>query len=94
MDKKTEENTIFVGDKPLMNYITGIVMQSTNANEIVIKARGRHIAKAVDITEIATKRFLTGKIKVDKVAIDSEELTNKEGKQARVSSIEITLVSQ
>ena len=61
------------------------------AEEVVVKARGKFIAKAVDISEVAMKRFLENKIKPDKILIDSKEFTNKEGRQVRVSSIEIYL---
>ncbi len=87
------DNTIFVGGKPFMNYVTGIVMQFTtkNVDEVIIKARGKFISRAVDIAEVASKRFLVGQIAVKGIAINSEEFENKEGKQVRVSTIEITL---
>jgi DNA-binding protein len=61
------------------------------ANEVMIKARGKFIARAVDVAEVSAKRFLDNKINVKGIKIDSEEFENKEGKQVRVSSIEITL---
>lgn len=87
------DNTIFVGGKPFMNYVTGVVMQFTTkgANEVIIKARGKFISRAVDIAEVSTKRFLEGQSEVKDIKIDSEEFQNKEGKQVRVSTIEITL---
>ena len=89
----TMDNTIFVGGKPFMNYVTGVVMQFTtkNADEVIIKARGKFISRAADIAEVASKRFLEGQIDVKDIKIDSEEFQNKEGKQVRVSTIEITL---
>lgn len=88
-----EDNSIFVGNKPFMNYVTGVVMQFTTkgANEVTIKARGKFINRAVDIAEVARKRFLEGTIDIKNVGIDSEEFTNREGKQVRVSTIDITL---
>ena len=87
------DNAIFVGNKPFMNYVTAVVMQFTtqDADEVTIKARGKFISRAVDVAEIAAKRFLNGQIYVDDIKIDSEEFENKEGKQVRVSTIEITL---
>jgi DNA-binding protein len=89
----SEDHVVFIGAKPFMNYVTGVVMQFTtqNAQETVIKARGKFISKAVDIAEVATKRFLEKEVIVDCISIDSEEFKNKEGKQVRVSTIEITL---
>lgn len=79
-----------------MNYVTGVVMQFTTkgASEVVVKARGKFISRAVDVSEVAAKRFLDAQVGIKNVKIDSEEFTNKEGKQVRVSSIEITLGKQ
>jgi len=88
-----EDNTIFIGEKPFMNYVTAVVMQFTtkNASDIFIKARGKFISRAVDVAEVSSKRFLNGQADVGDIKIDSEEFTNKEGRQVRVSTIEITL---
>ena len=90
------DNSIFVGLKPFMNYVTGVVMQFTtkNASEVIIKARGKFISRAVDIAEVTTKRFMEGQIYVKDIVINSEEFTNKEGRQVRVSTIEITLAKK
>ncbi len=90
------DNSIYIGGKPFMNYVTGVVMQFTtkNATEVVIKARGKFISRAVDVSEVATKRFLTGSSEVKDIKIDSEEFENKEGKTVRVSIIEITLAKK
>jgi archaea-specific DNA-binding protein len=76
-----------------VNYVTGVVMQFTTqgSSEVIIKARGKFIAKAVDIEEVASKRFLDNQIEITDVKLDSEEFKNKEGKQVRVSTIEIYL---
>ena len=88
-----EDNCIFVGGKPFMNYVTGIVMQFTtkDAKEVIIKARGKFISRAVDIAEVTTKRFLNEQVEVKDIAINSEDFKNKEGKDIRVSTIEITV---
>lgn len=87
------DNTIFVGTKPFMNYVTGVVMQFTTkgAKEVIVKARGKFISRAVDVTQVASKRFLQDMINIDGISIDSEDFQNKEGKNVRVSTIEITL---
>ncbi|MEM4336794.1 MAG: DNA-binding protein Alba [Candidatus Woesearchaeota archaeon] len=92
----TEDNSMFIGTKPLMNYVTGVVMQFTtkNANEVVIKARGKFIYKAVDVAEVVRKRFLQDQVDIKDIKIDSEEFKNKEGKQVRVSTMEITLAKK
>ncbi len=88
-----DENSIFVGNKPFMNYVTGVVMQFTtkNASEVVVKARGKFISRAVDIVEVASKRFLQGNVTVKDIKLNSEEFQNTEGRTVRVSTIEITI---
>lgn len=79
-----------------MNYVTGVVMQFTTqgAKEVVVKARGKFISRAVDIAEVTSKRFLKDQLVLKEMKIDSEEFENKEGKQVRVSTIEITLAKK
>lgn len=88
-----DDHNIFVGTKPFMNYVTGVVMQFTTkgAEEVVVKARGKFISRAVDIAEVSAKRFLEGAVSVKDIKINSEEFTNREGRKVRVSTIEITL---
>lgn len=92
----TTDNSVFIGEKPFMNYVTGVVMQITtkNAPEVIIKARGKFISRAVDVAEVVRKRFLEGQVDIKEIKVDSEEFQNKEGKQVRVSTIEIVLVKK
>jgi DNA-binding protein len=88
-----DDNSIFIGNKPFMNYVTGVVMQFTTqqASEVIIKARGKFISRAVDVAEVSAKRFLENNVSVRDIRINSEEFTNNEGKNVRVSTIEISL---
>ena len=90
----SDDHSIFIGDKPFMNYVTGVVMQFTlkGAKEVGIKARGKFISRAVDVAEVARKRFLDNAVDIREIKIDSEEFQNKEGRQVRVSNIEIYLI--
>ena len=92
-NERARDNTVFIGSKPFMNYVTGVVMQFTTqgAHEVIIKARGKFIARAVDVAEVAAKRFLEGTVHVKDIKIDSEQFENKEGRQVRVSTVEIFL---
>ncbi len=86
----TEENIIYVGKKPTMNYVLAIVTQfNNNVDQITIKARGKAISKAVDIAEITKHKFLQ-EVKYDRITLDTEVLTGERG-ESNVSSIEITL---
>lgn len=76
-----------------MNYVTSVVIQFTthNADEVIVKARGKFISRAVDVTEVARNRFLQDQVEIKDILINSEEFTNTEGKEVRVSTIEIIL---
>ena len=90
-----EDNTIFVGIKPFMNYVTGIVMQFKNKgqNEVIVSARGKFTSKAIDVVEVARRTFLKEEnIQVKNIKISSEQFENKEGKRIFVSSIDIHLI--
>lgn len=88
-----KDNAIFIGNKPFMNYVTSVVIQFTthDADEVIVKARGQFISRAVDVCEVARKRFLQEQIVLKEILIDSEEFKNEEGKDVRVSTIEIVL---
>jgi DNA-binding protein len=87
----TDDNIIYVGNKPVMNYVLAVVTQFNNgANEVLIKARGRAISRAVDVAEIARKRFLT-EVDVKDIAISTESLGTEDGNTTNVSAIEITV---
>jgi DNA-binding protein len=93
--ERTDDNIVFIGGKPFMNYVTGVVMQFTTkgAKEVVIKARGKFISRAVDVAEVCRKRFLREhNIGLKEIKIDSEEFENKEGRKVNVSTIDIALV--
>ncbi|MGZ4903055.1 MAG: DNA-binding protein Alba [Halobacteriota archaeon] len=86
----TDDNIIYVGNKPVMNYVLAVVTQFNNgADEVLIKARGRAISRAVDVAEIARKRFLSD-VDVRDISISTESLATDTG-NTNVSAIEITV---
>ncbi len=88
-------NTVLVGKKNVMNYVLAVLtLVHQGVNEVVVKARGRAISKAVDVAEIVKSRFLPGKVAVKDIKIGSQTVTNPDGRQARISTIEIVLAAQ
>jgi DNA-binding protein len=88
---KTNENTILVGNKPSMNYVLAVVNQfSQGSKEVVIKARGRAITRAVDTAEIVRNRFVK-EAQIKDIKIGTEALKTEEGTTSNVSTIEIYL---
>ena len=93
--KQGEDNIIFIGIKPFMNYVTGVVMQFQHKkqNTVIISARGKFTSKAIDVAEVARRTFLKDEnIEIQNINISSEQFENKEGKRIFVSTIEIILV--
>ena len=70
-----DSKTVFIGRKPTMDYVLAVMshFNSSDNNEVVIKARGRAISTAVDVAEIVNKRFLKD-LNVEDVKIDTEEI--------------------
>ncbi len=84
-------SVVFVGKKPFMNYVTGVVMQfNSGVKEVTIKARGKYISRAVDIAEVVRNRFVQD-VNLKDIRINSEEFTGEDGKKVRISTIEIVL---
>lgn len=85
-----KDNTVFIGNKPVMNYVLAVVTQFNNgADEVAIKARGKAISRAVDTAEIALNRFLENVSK--KEILTSTEMIDTDTGKTNVSSIEIIL---
>ena len=87
------DNSFFIGEKPLMNYVTAAVMHFTtkNAPEVTLKARGKFIGTAVDASQVIINRFLKDQAHIADVKLSSEEFTNRDNKKVRVSTIEIVI---
>lgn len=84
-----EENTVYIGKKPTMNYVLAVVSQiNGGCTDVCIKARGRAISRAVDVAEIVRNRFVRD-LEYKDVKIATESLPGLQGGAANVSSIEI-----
>ncbi len=89
-----DPNVIYVGRKPPMNYVLGIItsFSGSTTKKVTLKARGQAITTAIDAVEITRHRFMK-ELDVGKITIGTEEMPPREGeRRARmVSTIEITL---
>lgn len=85
------DNVVLIGKKSPMGYVLAIMTNfNKGSSEVIIKARGAMISRAVDVEEILKGKFLPT-VKVKDVKFISEEMQNKEGKMSKVSGIEIVL---
>ncbi len=85
-----ENDVVFVGNKPVMNYVLAVVTQFNNgAEDVRIMARGQAISRAVDVAEVSRSRFLSD-VTVKGISISTEVLNTERG-ETNVSAIEITI---
>jgi DNA-binding protein Alba len=82
-------NIIFIGKKPILTYLNATLTLLANEPVVTIKARGRSIITAVDVSQMIVKRMNAMGYKVSGVRIFSERLESKDGKERNVSTIEI-----
>jgi DNA-binding protein len=89
-EKRAAKNVVFIGIKPVMNYVLAVITQfNMGVGDVTLKARGRAISRAVDVAEIVRNRFLQG-LAVKNIQIGTEELQAESG-TINVSTIEIVL---
>ena len=87
----SDENVVYIGNKPVMNYVLAVVTQMNNGTaEVMLKARGRAISRAVDVAEIVRNKFILD-AELGSINISTEEVSNHEGAPSNVSAIEIQL---
>jgi DNA-binding protein len=90
---KTSRDYVIVGLKPLMNYVVACMTLFNAGNESVcIKARGRHISKAVDTVEMLRRVFLKDLV-VENIDLGTDVYTAPNGRETSVSTIEIRLIN-
>jgi len=83
------DNVVFIGRKPVMNYVTAcITFFNSGEKYVIVKARGRAICKAVDTVELLRRAFVKD-LEIKSIEISTEELDRVEGGQSNISSIEI-----
>jgi len=87
----SELNAIYIGQKPMMNYVLAAGKRLVgNGSSVLIQARGRSISKAVDVALITLDRA-KGEIKLGEILISTEVLPGADGNPLNVSCIKIIL---
>ncbi|MHC1679979.1 MAG: RNA-binding protein [Methanomassiliicoccales archaeon] len=87
-----EWSIMFIDKRPIMSYVLTPVPKLAEMGGLTIMARGMSISKAVDIVLILKDRYVKG-CRIDRIDIQTEVLEGENGKTAKVSSIEIRLIS-
>jgi len=91
--KRTESSgprdTIYIGKKPLMAYVTSTLIQLSNIPSVTIKARGMSIGRAVDVSQIISRKTENAGYTIGNIKLGSEALESQDGRTRNVSTIEI-----
>ncbi len=82
-----------IGKKPTMNYVVACVtLFNTGVPEVMVRARGQSITKAVEVVDMLRRAFLKN-VTIESVNIGTEEIKRDDGSIASLSIIEIMLGS-
>jgi DNA-binding protein len=87
-------DSIYIGKKPLMAYVTSTLIQLANQPSVTIKARGLSIGRAVDVSQIILKRMENAGYSIGDIKIGSETVQAEDGRTRNVSTIEIQVNRQ
>lgn len=86
----TETNVIYIGQKPIMNYVLAVGKKLGKDGNVDIRARGKAISKAVDVALITLDRA-QGQVVLRDIGISTEVLPSDGNGSLNVSSIKISL---
>jgi len=86
-----QDNMVRIGRKQVMNYVVACVtLFNHGAKQVVVRARGQTISKAVDVVEMLRRSFVKN-LEIASTVVGSEEITRFNGRSASISTIEILL---
>ena len=74
-----------------MTYVSATLTQLSTRVTVTIKARGKKITNAVDISQMIVKRMDSVGYTISDVRISSESLASQDGKKRNVSVMEIDI---
>jgi DNA-binding protein len=94
MKRMSKENIVYIGRKPVMNYVLVVLngFKQNDQEKVMLQARGRAISTAVDTSEVV-KRFYKKDLDVE-VSIGTEELSQEGYGTRNVSTMKIVLTSK
>ena len=84
------KDTIYIGKKPLMTYVTSAIVQLATNPNVTIKARGLTTAIAIDVAQVVLKKTHPA-FEIENVKLASESLVASDGRNRDVSTIDISI---
>ena len=86
-----QRDTVYIGKKPIMAYVTSTLIQLATLPSVSIKARGMTIGRAVDVAQIISRKTENAGYTIGDIRIGSESLESQDGRTRNVSTIEIVV---
>ena len=80
---------VYIGSKPIINYVTALVPAFQRNPTVNVMARGRAISSAVDVVEVCKRSFLK-ELQIEDIKIGTEQMGDG-GELRNVSTIQIIL---
>ena len=80
---------IYIGSKPIINYVTALVTAFQRNPTVNVMARGRAISSAVDVVEVCKRSFLK-ELQIEDITIGTKQMGDG-GELRNVSTINIKL---
>ena len=91
-EQTTEKHdVIFIGTKSIMDYVSATLTQLASFPIVTIKARGKRITQAIEVSQMIVKRMDQVGFEIVDVRNSSSSLTSKDGQKRNVASIEIDM---
>ncbi len=87
-----DRSVVLIGIKPIMTYVTATLTQLATLPKITIKARGKRITQAVDVSQMIVKRMNTVGYQISDVRIASDSFTGEDGRNRKISTMEIDII--
>jgi DNA-binding protein len=85
------ENSVYIGDKPTMNYVLAcLTLFHSGFRNVIIKARGMNTSKAIVTAELVRTKF-SNKICIKDIKTGIETVKGKNGKVRNIGVITIIL---
>ena len=84
-------DVIIMGGKPIMLYVTATLGKLASLPIVTIAGRGKRITQAIDVSQMIVKRMNEVGYKINDIRISSDSLVSKDGREHKVSKIEIDL---
>ncbi|MDD9826443.1 MAG: hypothetical protein OXU86_06725 [Thaumarchaeota archaeon] len=92
--EQRDRSVVLIGIKPIMTYVTATLTQLATLPKITIKARGKRITQAVDVSQMIVKRMNTVGYEISDVRIASDSFTGEDGKNRKISTMEIDIIKK